>query len=168
MPLLVDRYGDALYGFCRKLERSKDGADELFQQTFLRAMEICEKIDMQRNPQSFLFGIAVKMWQNSRSKADRRGRLAPMVEYDESALISTAPSALDEAQNKMLTERLSNLTNELPEKLRIPMLMFYGCDVPLSDIAQALGLPQGTVKSRLHKARLLIRKGLEADGYESF
>ena len=169
MPLLVESSGDALYGFCRKLERSKDDADELFQQTFLCAMELCHKIDLQYKPQSYLFGIAVKIWQGKRTKARRRANLAPQVPLDDTVCTAgSAPSAQDEAQRKMLTEHLSALANGLPDKFRVVLLMYYGCSLPLADIAAALKLPEGTVKSRLFKARNLMKKGLEADGYESF
>ena len=167
MPLLVESCGDALYGFCRRLERSKDDADELFQQTFLCAMEICHKIDMHYKPQSYLFGIAVRIWQGRRTKARRRASLAPQVPLDGTECAGAAPSAQDEVQRKMLAERLSALANDLPDKFRVVLLLYYGCSMPVADIAAALRLPQGTVKSRLFKARNLIKKELEADGYES-
>lgn len=168
MPLLVESFGEPLYGFCRKLARSKDDADELFQQTFLRAMELCGKIDMQKNPQSYLFGIAVRIWRSTYSKAQRRARIAPQEQLDDDVSTPTAPSAQDEVQRRILAERLSILADGLPDKLRIVLLMFYGCSFTVAEITAALKLPQGTVKSRLFKARLLIKKGLEADGYETF
>ena len=50
MEELVDLYGDIIYGFCRRLTINKPDTDDLYQQTFLRAMEIQDKIDMNNNP----------------------------------------------------------------------------------------------------------------------
>ena len=54
----------------------------------------------------------------------------------------------------------------LEEKYRLPVYMYYAAELPVEQIAVAMRIPKGTVKSRLHKARKLIKKELEAYGYE--
>lgn len=165
MPRLVDSCGDALYGFCLRLARSKDGADELYQQTFLRAMELCGRIDEGKNPRAYLFGIAVRLWRNESRKLGRRAALSAKEELFPSE--PEAPSAQDEALRRQLLGSVRVLCDRLPEKFRAIVLMRYGGSLSMAEIAAALGLKQGTVKSRLFKARLIIKKGLEAEGYES-
>jgi len=54
----------------------------------------------------------------------------------------------------------------LPEKFKIPVILYYTIEMNVSDIALTLKLPAGTVKSRLFKARKLIKKGLGEVQYE--
>ena len=54
----------------------------------------------------------------------------------------------------------------LPEKIRIPMILFYLSDCSIDQIAVIIKKPPGTVKSRLFKGRSLIKKRLEEAGYE--
>ncbi len=49
---------------------------------------------------------------------------------------------------------------DLPDKFKIPIILYYTIEMSVSDIASTLKLPAGTVKSRLFKARKLIEKGL--------
>jgi len=74
---LVMLYGKAVYGFCLKLARNKDNADDLYQETFLKALELGTKIDKSNNPKAFLISIAVGLWKNNRRKYARRQRIAP-------------------------------------------------------------------------------------------
>ena len=54
----------------------------------------------------------------------------------------------------------------LPQKYRVVIHLFYYEQLSVEEIASGLHIPEGTVKSRLHKARALLRKRLEAYGYE--
>ena len=51
----------------------------------------------------------------------------------------------------------------LPEKYRLPLVLYYSMDMKVNDIARTLSLPAGTVKRRLHTARALVEKGLAED-----
>ena len=51
----------------------------------------------------------------------------------------------------------------LPERLRLPLVMHYAEGMSYAEIAQALRLPQSTIRSRLHKGREELRKELEAE-----
>lgn len=75
---LIKIYGKDVYGFCYKLTRDKNQADDLYQQTFLRATELCHKIDNVQNPKGFFIAIAAKMWQNQRRKIGWRHRIVKM------------------------------------------------------------------------------------------
>lgn len=54
----------------------------------------------------------------------------------------------------------------LEDKFKIPIIMYYTAELSLEEISKALKIPKGTVKSRLHKARQIIKKELEDMGYE--
>jgi RNA polymerase sigma-70 factor (ECF subfamily) len=54
---LVESHGKAIYGFCYKLIKNKADTDDLYQETFLKAMELCHRIDKNNNPKVFSFPL---------------------------------------------------------------------------------------------------------------
>jgi len=164
---LVDEYGGAVYKFCRSLTYSKEDADDLFQETFLKVLEQLPKINASDNPKSFLFSTALYLWKSLQRKYARRNRLAPMEPLGEIAVSNVNDMTIEEdiiVQEDIRTVR--ELVDALPEKLRIPTILFYTIEMGVSEIASTLEIPDGTVKSRLHTARKLIEEGLVKIGYE--
>ena len=169
----VSLHGNAVYGFCHKLAKNRADTDDLYQETFLKAMELCHKIDMNNNPRGFLISIAVRLWRNNRRKYARRNRLAPVEELNENISSSYISSEKLSPENKAVSRELrhaiQNAADKLNDKLRIPLYMYYTAGMSNEDIAAALKIPQGTVKSRLYKARKILKNTLEeAEIYEKF
>ena len=156
---LINEYQNTVYRFCLNLTYRKEDADDLFQDTYLRAFSLIDKITAFENPQSFLLSIAASLWKSQKRKFARRRRLAPEVDFEDSYFRETA-SMEDEviANEEVLMVR--ELVNGLPDKLKIPIIMFYTVEMSVSDISDSLGLPIGTVKSYLSRGRNIIRKGL--------
>ena len=59
LEICIEKYGKDIYSFCRQLTMSLQEADDLYQDTFLKAMELIPKIDNDQNPKSYLLSIAV-------------------------------------------------------------------------------------------------------------
>jgi RNA polymerase sigma-70 factor (ECF subfamily) len=158
---LVDEYGSSVYRFCRSITFAKEDADDLFQDTFLKTFAQMSKIAKANNPQSFLLSTAAYLWKSRRRKYARRNRLAPEVEINES-VDSDRVTASAEDDFLLREEQIfvRRLVKTLPGKLKIPLILYYTNEMSVSDIASALKLPEGTVKSRLHRARKIIEKGL--------
>jgi len=161
---LVDSYGKAVYRFCRSLTYTKEDADDLFQETYIKAFGQLSKICNHDNPQGFLFSVAIYLWKSWKRKYARRSRLAPTAAPDDTVASDFDVWRKIAAQEEIRLVR--ELVADLPEKFRMPIVLFYTAELGVSDIAAALGIPVGTVKSRLHKARNLIEKGLVKNGYE--
>jgi len=161
---LVDQHGDAIYKFCRRLTFSKEDANDLFQETFQKALEQQHKMGGAKSPESFLFSTAIYLWKSWKRKYARRDRLAPSKPFDENLLytVNMAEDIIVQEENSLVRA----IVADLPEKFEIPIIMHYSIGMGLADIADTLGLPGGTVKSRLFKARKLIEKGLVLNGYE--
>ncbi len=172
MDALVDAHGTAVYRFCLRLSGCSQEADDLFQQTFLRATELCERIDPGANPKAFLFSIAARMAQRRRGLLSRRQRIAPTQSLDD-CRAGAAPDAPDpqRLEDGVARDELRALTlraiDGLPDRLRLPVVLFYGEELSVVEIAGILHIPQGSVKSRLHRARTLLKQRLEENGYES-
>lgn len=171
MEKLVDLYGDIIYGFCRRLTINKPDTDDLYQQTFLRAMEIQDKIDMNKNPKGFLISIAVGLWKSDIRKKARRYRIAPidnMKNEDFLNISSNGISAEDIAISNELIIQVNIIVSNLHDRFRIPIIMYYNVDMSIADISKSLKIPEGTIKSRLYKGRKIIKKELEVKGYEEY
>lgn len=171
---MVIHTGPEVYAFCLQLARNREEAEELYQETMLAAVERRGKIDGQSNPKSYLFGIAVGLWKNGRRKLARRNRICPQTSLD-AQLEEVYPASdgqspqdalvdlLDEQERARLIRRF---VEALPEKQRIPLYLYYSRELSVEEIASALHIPKGTVKSRLHKARAILRERLEQENVQ--
>ena len=80
---LAEQYGGVLYAFCNQLTGSRQEGEELYQETFLKAVELHRQIDAVQNPKGFLVAVAARLWRNRRRKYAWRQRIAPMGQWDE-------------------------------------------------------------------------------------
>ena len=160
----MDEYGNSVYRFCRGLTYSKEDADDLFQETFLKAFEQQSKVSVSDNPQNFFFSTSLYIWKSWKRKHARRKRLAPAEPLDENIANNV------EMEDAFIAQEESRIVREaveaLPDKFKIPIILYYTIEMSVPDIALTLKLPAGTVKSRLFKARKLVEKGLVQIEYE--
>jgi len=157
---LVSEYSDIVYRFCLSLTFRKEDADDLYQDTYLRAFSEIEKIRASENPQNFLLSIASSLWKSQKRKYARRNRIAPVTDIDESYINDSAGLEETIVANEEI-QVVREMVNDLPDKLKITAVMYYTVEMSISDIAETLRIPIGTVKSHLSRARGIIRKGLE-------
>jgi len=159
---LVYAYGSRVYTFCRKLTLSQTDADDLYQQTFLRVLHMSLQIDEENNPAGFLMAVAARIWQDERKKYARRQRIAPIHDDGVGELSNISSSIFTdlEFEERQRNTEVRMAVQDLPEKLRVPILLYYMSDLSVIEISTALRVPQGTVKSRLHQARQKLRKKL--------
>lgn len=156
----IEEYGKDVYSFCMYLTKNRFDADDLYQQTFLVAYEK-GSIDSDKNPKSYLITIAVNIWNNQIRKTMWRRKKADIIQYDEYALerIEDKDGSIEEELiDKEEKNRIRKIVDTLPDKMRIVILMFYMEDMSIEDIAAALKIPAGTVKSRLFKAKKLLKE----------
>ncbi|HBZ04010.1 MAG TPA: RNA polymerase subunit sigma-24 [Lachnospiraceae bacterium] len=156
----IEEYGKDIYSFCMYLTKNRFDADDLYQQTFLVAYEK-GSIDSDKNPKSYLITIAVNIWNNQIRKTMWRRKKADIIQYDEDALerIEDKDGSIEEELiDKEEKNRIRKIVDTLPDKMRIVILMFYMEDMSIEDIAAALKIPAGTVKSRLFKAKKILKE----------
>ena len=165
---LVDAYGEAVYKFCRSITYSKEDADDLLQETFLKTLEQMPKVSTSDSPKSFLFSTALFIWKSWKRKYARRNRLAPVQPFSEvSDDIAIGESSVEDRFLAKENARIvMALVDSLPEKYKIPIILYYTMEMRVFEIAETINCPSGTVRSRLHKARNIIKKGLVKLGYD--
>lgn len=165
VELLVEQYGDSIYRYCKSLAYTPEDAEDLYQQTFLKALELHKKISLKKNPKAYLMSITSNLWRNHKSRYARRERIAPVISSEtEGIQIEDMRSEQDVLGHIVKEEQLSRLrecVEQLPEKHKQVILLFYAGELPLEDIARVLKIPKGTVKSRLHSAKEQLRKEME-------
>lgn len=164
LELCIKQNGKDIYSFCCHLTGSRQEADDLYQDTFLKMVELGDRLDIQSNPKGYLLSVAVNLWRNRRRKRAVRRRIAgPEVSVEDEAL--EVPSGEPSPEERMISGEERRLVRKavdgLPEKYRLPVLLFYMEELKLSEAAEILKIPEGTVKSRLFKAKKLLKKELE-------
>ena len=168
MEELVTGYGPAIYRLSRSLTKNTYDAEDLYQQTFLKALDKLGSIDKSGNPKALLMKICVALWKGQQRKFARRQRIAPTSSLEEGGIVHAAAdenvedAVIEEEQRRWVW----GIVHGLPERYRIPVLLCYQARLSVDEIAKVCGCPAGTVKSRLHTARGMIKKELEVRGYE--
>lgn len=159
--------GPDIYGFCYYLTGSKHSAEELYQDTFLKITEKHTNISVGSSAKSYCISIAIGLWKNKNRKLAIRQRIAPtktIVDNSLSEDIDYTPT--DVVINKEERALILSGVHSLDAKYKLPIIMYYYWDYPINTIASILKKPNGTIKSRLHKGRQLLKKYLEVHHYE--
>lgn len=163
----IQEYGSDIYRFCCHLTGCRQSADDLYQDTFVKAVQLRQKVPPSDKMKSYLIGIAVNLWRNQYRKEKRRREIAPEAGLDENTICSVETAdVLEQYIQKELAEAVLEVVRKLPEKMRVAVLMYYTEDMSVAEIAETLHTPKGTIMSRLYKARIKIKEDLEVKGYE--
>ena len=96
----ISEYGKDIYSFCKHLTYDQQEADDLYQDTFLKAIELQQKIAYKDQTKSYLIGIAIRIWKNRKRKYAWRNRIAAverMVEERDEAVPEEWASSPEEA-----------------------------------------------------------------------
>lgn len=165
----IDLYGAQLHRYCCQLTGRVQDAEDLYQQTFLRLLEVPFGIDPQNNPRALLYSIANGLWKNEARKRRRRTAIAKPVELDGDAPppLADPDQPQQAAEQRALLAAVRQATMALPQKFQTILLLRYQAEFSTAEIAAMEKLPEGTVKSRLHKAKKLLKKEMEALGYDA-
>ncbi|MEY8518881.1 RNA polymerase sigma factor [Lachnospiraceae bacterium 29-84] len=161
----IEQYGTELYAFCSQLTRNKQEAEDLYQDTFLKAIELGKPLIREDNPKSYLVSIALRIWKNRKRKYAWRNRIAGTGQYIEGDAQDADCCIWHSPEEALLEQELyaqvQDAVASLDDKYRIPIYLYYTLQLPCAQIGKILKLPQGTVKSRLHKARKQLKQELE-------
>lgn len=159
---LIESCGPRLWRLCRHLARCTEDAEELYQQTFLRALEREKDIDPDANPAAWLCATAAGLWKSSLRRSARREAIAPTVPQEEAENVGGGDTPEERLLKRERVRQVDALVDGLPPQYREVLVLHYSGELSVEEIAKALRLPKGTVKSRLFRAREQIKTGWEA------
>ena len=163
---LVELYQGQVYSVVLRMVRRREDAEDLTQETFVRMFRALDRYDPQRPFAAWLFTIA------SRLAIDhiRRRKVQPVSltqreagsdeEYD--IEVPDPGPTPDEVTSRTEEERRTEeLIRSLPPHYRIVVMLRHQRDMAYEEIAEALHLPLGTVKARIHRAREILKGRIE-------
>ncbi|MCL2281571.1 MAG: sigma-70 family RNA polymerase sigma factor [Dehalococcoidia bacterium] len=153
----ISQYGKRLYGLCMHLSADSNEADDLYQDTWMKVLDNISKYDTSKEFEPWLTRICVNTHRNVLRRMTRSPFWNKFSSSDEKDLLINAAPTPVQNDYGVLHEAIKNL----PEKLRITTVLFYFEDMDTASTAQALDIPLGTVKSRLSKAKKLLREVLK-------
>lgn len=169
---IVELYADKLYNYIVRMLGNSQDAEDVLQEVFLRAYQGLPQFNGRASLSTWLFRIATNLCIDHYRKQERRVKTVSI--YRERADDSEdeneewefpdmqTPDPMQAVLDKELQEVVERAVQELSPKLKTILLMYDVEGLSYEEIAQALGVPMGTVKSRLHLARTEIQKKVSA------
>lgn len=165
---LVRRYQDRVFNFSLRFTGNASDAEEIVQEAFLKAYRNLSRFRGDAKFSTWLFQIAKNLCINRFHRARRRmahrqirvdeepaeGEAAPL------QLESEDPSPQEEALRHELRDKLEAAITELDPHYRAALVLRDVEGLDYADIAEVLSVPVGTVKSRIHRARLELQQML--------
>jgi RNA polymerase sigma factor (sigma-70 family) len=155
---IVTRHGPMVLGICRRLLDDPGDAEDAFQATFLVLVQKARSLRDRELLGNWLYGVAVRVAHRSRRQRARRHARERSTEMETIA----APDGID--QLGPLRASLDAEVARLPDKFRAPVILCYFEGLTHDEAAQRLRCPVGTVRSRMAKARELLRVRLTRAG----
>jgi RNA polymerase sigma factor (sigma-70 family) len=157
--LLVRRHGPMVYSVCQSVLRQRDDAEDAFQAAFLI---LAGRADSIRKPSAlscWLHGVAYRVAVKARvANARRQARLAQLPSAP------LVPSVSEEMTWKELRAVLHDEIAALPERLRLPLILCYLEGLTQEEAARQLGWTAATVKGRMQRGRVKLRRRLQRRG----
>jgi RNA polymerase sigma-70 factor (ECF subfamily) len=155
---LVRRHGPMVWGVCRRIAGHLQDAEDAFQATFLILVRKAASLRARELVGNWLYGVACHTAMKARTaSARRRAKERPVQDMPQSA---DAPTEVWEELQPLLDAELARL----PEKYRVPVVLCELEGRARKDVAQQLGVPEGTLSSRLAAARRMLAKRLRCRG----
>lgn len=158
--VLVRRYQRAVFGVCLRMMGRREDAEDVTQEAFLRLFRHLNRWDASRPLRPWLMTIAVNRCRTALSRRSRRRALLPgdLDPADTSVPLTDAD----------LAEELQRAVDGLRDDHRAAFVLFHYEELSLQEVGAALGRPDGTVKTWLHRARkqlaeALARRGVQPD-----
>jgi RNA polymerase sigma factor (sigma-70 family) len=159
--LLVWRHSKMVLGVCRRVLGDAHEAEDAFQATFLVLAQKAASAARHRSPGGWLYTVAYRVALRARARrAARAGRERPLDEPPPTA----DPGPEGEAAGREVRRAIDEEVSRLPEKYRVPFVLFHLEGRSSAEVARELGCPVGTVESWLARARARLRSGLARRG----
>jgi RNA polymerase sigma-70 factor (ECF subfamily) len=161
---VLDEVFDGLYGYAVVLSRDRTEAEDLVQETCMRAVKAIESLEPGSNAKSWLFTILRNIWLNQ----VRQRRAAPTIvelDVDESTLGMAVESSKDPHAlyvSKVERDQVREAIQQLPDEFREIIVLREYEELSYQEIATLLDCPAGTVMSRLGRARSKLRSLLSS------
>lgn len=155
---IVERYQGAVYNLAYRMLGTPEEAEDAAQEIFVRIYRQLGRYDPERKFSTWTLAIATNYCIDQLRR--RRMQLVPLDNIIPWARTrDSGPEG--EALSSESRDEMQRLLKRLPEKYRAPLVLRYWEDLSCAEIAEILGVPEGTIKTQIHRARKQLGKMLE-------
>ncbi|MBI1755951.1 MAG: sigma-70 family RNA polymerase sigma factor [Fimbriimonas ginsengisoli] len=156
--LLADLHRPALRSLALRMLRNSDDANDVVQETLVKAFRAIGDFDPERPLRPWLCRICANCCVDAVRGKRREGE---PLEGHENLIRDDGPDVDESAGDSIEREQVLNAVERLPERYRRIIFMRHFRHMDVNEIAVALGKPEGTIKSWLFRARAMLRKDLQ-------
>jgi len=155
---IMINYKRAVFGISLGILRNAADAEDTTQEAFIRAYEKLHTYNLKRKFSTWLFTVAANLCKNKL----RRAKFSVPLRQARWIADDTDPAQLAAQDERQQTVR--HALDRLRFDYRAPLVLRFYADLDYKDIAQVLGIPEGTVKTRLHRGKQALKQQLEQEG----
>lgn len=165
---LIVEYYNSIYRLTNAVLGDADDADDATQETFIQAAAHIADFQPGTRLKSWLTKIAVNICRDKLRRKITRQRLLNALKILSWQAQQTSPSPEETVIGCERQRIIRSMIDSLDEKHRLPIILRYAQGLSIAEIAEVLGIREGTVHSRLHYAHLKLRERLELDQEYAF
>ncbi|MGH3644924.1 MAG: sigma-70 family RNA polymerase sigma factor [Mycobacterium sp.] len=157
---------DELGRAARRYSKNAHDAEDLVQETFAKAWAGFGSFDPGTNLRAWMFRIMVNTWISSHRRTERRPKETLTESFTDAQLVAdsrrfdTSPSAEAQALQRLPDDRIRQAIQSLDPSLQRVVYYAFACQLSYKEIAEIEEIPLGTVMSRIHRGRRLLRTAL--------
>lgn len=155
---LMRTYGNDVLRTAYYYVKDKDTAEDMFQETFIKAYRNLDSFRGDSSIKTWLLHIAVNVCKDYLKSAYNR-HVVPLTEYEEETII--AQDSFETIENADRNTQIRQAVEQLPDGFREAVICVYFNEMSVAETAKLLNVAEGTVKSRLSRARDMLKKILE-------
>ncbi|MBP5178386.1 MAG: sigma-70 family RNA polymerase sigma factor [Lachnospiraceae bacterium] len=155
---LMRKHGNEVLRTAYSYVKDKFTAEDIFQEVFIKVYKNLENFRDESDIKTWIIRITINTAKDYLKSAYSR-KVVPMMEFKEDQLVSD--NDFEEIENRDRDEQVKKTVMSLPEQYREVLLCVYYHDMSVADTAKSLGIAEGTVKSRLSRARDMMKNKLE-------
>ena len=161
--LLLERYESKVFRLCCALLRDRAQAEDAAQESLIRIWKALPGYDGRASLSTWIYAITRNRCLTA---LDRRREMVSLTDESvaEEASTVAAPAPATESENPFA--RLRELVGRLPERYRRTLVLYYYEERSVSEVADMLGIPEGTVKTTLYRARAALSEQLRRQGLD--
>ena len=157
---LALQYMDSLYSVALRMTRDATEAQDLVQDAYLRAYRFFDKFAKGTNFKAWLFKILKNVYINKYRKESRTPQMVDVSGAEASENLQTTATPESEIFDKLLDDDITEAIDSLPNEFRLAIILSDVEGLSYKEIAEVLECPIGTVMSRLHRGRNLLKESL--------